>query len=275
MSELKEKRTRKTDRTYASSPITHMKRAPIKAHKRPLRTYSKRTIPSDIVEPPAKRQRVDDVHHDSQAQKSPAGSDVDVSIAQYTLPDPPTTAPARKGTITAYFKKIDPPTSSSILPSEASSDNVEPAATPPSSPPMLSTQRKKARRLTTRAMARDSEESGDEVGKKKESKTEHPATVTDKESSHLEGEGILATVSSRTLNQMDNLPKKRSEAGKRGKVATVQTTLSLSMTDTGFAECKDCNMLYNPFHEKDAKDHARIHAALRKAKSDTKNNTTG
>lgn len=39
------------------------------------------------------------------------------------------------------------------------------------------------------------------------------------------------------------------------------------MSDQGFTECKECGMLYNPYHEKDAKLHARRHAAMLKVKA--------
>ena len=101
------------------------------------------------------------------------------------------------------------------------------------------------------------------------------------------GTGILEDASPNDLNQAAAAPSHpRSEAGKRGKrggkksartktnpkpkpTATVQTTLSLSLSSdaSGFAECRDCNMLYNPYHEKDARLHARRHAALLSARA--------
>ncbi|KAI0602510.1 hypothetical protein F4775DRAFT_245914 [Biscogniauxia sp. FL1348] len=272
MSELQEKseRTRKTDRTFASGPIIHMKRETAKAHKRPLRTYSKRTASTDSTEPVAKRQCTNEAHVTHQISKAPDKSNVDTAASEPTLPAVPPSAPPRKGTITAYFRKIDPPTSSSTLPSEASSDNAEPTTTPPSSPPTLQSRKKKARRLTTRAVSCDNLEREDEDGNTKESKEEQQQGIATKDGrSSREDKDVLTSLSAPTLNRMETITRKRSEAGKRGKTTTVQTTLSLSLTDTGFVECKDCNMLYNPIHEKDAKDHARVHAALRKAKSRT------
>lgn len=52
----------------------------------------------------------------------------------------------------------------------------------------------------------------------------------------------------------------------------VQQTLSLSMSETGFTECRECSMLYNPLHEKDRRYHARQHAAIMKAREMKENN---
>ncbi|KAI1631897.1 hypothetical protein F4809DRAFT_130503 [Biscogniauxia mediterranea] len=270
MSELKEKSgSRKTDRTFASGPIIHMTRETAKAHKRPLRTYSKRTAPTDSAEPVTKRQRINEAHVSHQTSKSSNKSNVDIAASEPTLPAVPSAVPPRKGIITAYFKKIDPPTSSSTLPSEASSDIAEATTTPPSSPPTLQSRRRKARRLTTRAVSCDNAEHEDEDKNTKESKAEQQVAATKDGRLSREDKDVLSSLSAPTLNRMETITRKRSEAGKRGKATTVQTTLSLSLTDTGFVECKDCNMLYNPIHEKDAKDHARVHAALRRAKSRT------
>ncbi|KAI5923019.1 hypothetical protein F4810DRAFT_234322 [Camillea tinctor] len=279
MSDLKEKsgRTRKTDRTFTATPIIPMKREKVKAYQRPLRTYSKRVAPTDSTEPVAKRQRTNEAQLTPQIAKSSDKLNTDVSaVSEPILPAIPPTAPSRKGTITAYFKKIDPPTSSSMLPSEASSDNIEPIiTTPPSSPPALNTRRKRARRLTTRAVSRDNAEHGNEEDERtEESKEEKQVSAKIEELSSPENQDILTSVGSHALNRMETITRKRSEAGKRGKTTTVQTTLSLSLTDTGFVECQECNMIYNPIHEKDAKDHARVHAALQRAKSRTRTTAT-
>ena len=113
------------------------------------------------------------------------------------------------------------------------------------------------------------------------SDTDDPTQPPSKAAANL---GALKDTSTNALNQAAAAQSdRRSEAGKRGKsantkskpkpkpaAATVQTTLSPSLSDSGFAECKDCNMLYNPYHEKDAKLHARRHAAMVKAKEKEK-----
>ncbi|CAK7264931.1 hypothetical protein SEPCBS57363_001332 [Sporothrix epigloea] len=57
-------------------------------------------------------------------------------------------------------------------------------------------------------------------------------------------------------------------AAKKRKKATgtvpVQTTLSLAIaggTSASVKECKECNIVYNPLHDKDARFHARYHAS--------------
>lgn len=68
-----------------------------------------------------------------------------------------------------------------------------------------------------------------------------------------------------TMNKGRRRSRKKTSAKAK---TTVQTTLSLTR-ETGFKECKDCNIVYNPLHEKDAKFHARRHAAvLRKRSAD-------
>ncbi|CAK7225739.1 hypothetical protein SBRCBS47491_005991 [Sporothrix bragantina] len=55
--------------------------------------------------------------------------------------------------------------------------------------------------------------------------------------------------------------KKKKAAG----IPSVQTTLSLAIAGGDSAsvkECKECNILYNTLHEKDAKFHARYHASV-------------
>jgi len=53
-----------------------------------------------------------------------------------------------------------------------------------------------------------------------------------------------------------------SKPSKRRKQALVtQTTLSLASKGS-FTECKVCDILYNPLHEKDVRDHTRYHAKI-------------
>ena len=80
----------------------------------------------------------------------------------------------------------------------------------------------------------------------------------------------LMTARSSTLSRpkMLKMETTRIPAAKKRKKATstvpVQTTLSLAIaggTSASVKECKECNILYNPLHDKDAKFHARYHAS--------------
>jgi hypothetical protein len=82
-------------------------------------------------------------------------------------------------------------------------------------------------------------------------------------------------------NQTENIlgthlkGSKRQEDGSQcRKIAAVQTTLNLSMNETVYTECKECDMLYNHLDKTDVKHHARHHAALvrAKARAGAKNN---
>jgi len=62
--------------------------------------------------------------------------------------------------------------------------------------------------------------------------------------------------------------KRSTERGKKErKKGCVQTTLSLSVSDTAYTECKECGMLYNRLDKTDVKYHARHHTAKLKAKA--------
>lgn len=49
--------------------------------------------------------------------------------------------------------------------------------------------------------------------------------------------------------------------------AATQTTLSLTIGGDAMKECRECNILYNPLNEKDAKFHSRYHASLRRKRA--------
>ncbi|CAK7269035.1 hypothetical protein SEPCBS119000_003363 [Sporothrix epigloea] len=77
-------------------------------------------------------------------------------------------------------------------------------------------------------------------------------------SSQMHGESRLSNPSSMAVPAT----KKRK---KTSGTPPVQTTLSLAIAGGDCAsvkECKECNILYNPLHEKDAKFHARYHASV-------------
>ncbi|KAK8087874.1 hypothetical protein PG997_002835 [Apiospora hydei] len=249
-------------------------------HSRPqLRTYSKRTTPRDDSEPPAKKQKTaSNVAKPTAAGAGPKAVASEkpepsptrtLKSKQPELPAPPRARePAKKGTIMSYFK-VTSPSSGTATPCEVSSEAIHPPSTPPSSPPTLSRDRKRRRRLTTKPSYQttpelESERDASESAAEDEPEKRSRAAV------------VLNEASAQKLNQQDQSEESRSEAGKRGatkktakpkKTGTVQTTIVLSLNETGFVECEECNMLYNSLHEKDVKLHARRHATvLRKAK---------
>ncbi|XXH01614.1 hypothetical protein Hte_007974 [Hypoxylon texense] len=235
--------------------------------KRPVRTYSKRAASADTPEPISKKRRICDTSL-IEAPKDEKSDRACEPSARQTSPSLPSPQLARKGTIMSYFKVI-PPVSSSTLPSSElpseHTDSAEYTSTPPSSPPLPSKQ-KKRRRLTTRIISRSASEDFNAADSAMEESENDGLNGDGKFSSPVGQRRILCDASTDTLNQAASRRKQRANAGKR-KPSVVQTTLSLSSQEKGFAECKDCNMLYNPLHKQDAKSHARRHAAMLKAKS--------
>ncbi|CAK7239055.1 MAG: hypothetical protein STHCBS139747_000476 [Sporothrix thermara] len=82
---------------------------------------------------------------------------------------------------------------------------------------------------------------------------------------------MMATSSSRMRLQLGlsktalTAPVSDKKRKKAASVASVQTTLSLAIAGGDSAsvkECRECNILYNPLHEKDARFHARYHASV-------------
>ncbi|KAI2627773.1 hypothetical protein GGR54DRAFT_431382 [Hypoxylon sp. NC1633] len=263
-------------RTSDFSPQSCSIRTPTCSNRRPLRTYSKRPS-TDVGEPVRKKRRVRDtkILSTPTAEPTEPTDNHDAREPSPSLPPPPTT---KKGTIMSYFKIIPPTSSSTLHSSEPSSEPTQPESTPPSSPPAVSSQRKRRRRLTTRMISRATSE---------DTKVEDPIEG-DEDGGELDGDhneskplevktGTLSDVSLDALNRRASRQQKGFEASKRGrssKSATVQTTLSLSMDDKGFTECKECNMIYNPLHKEDAKYHAKRHAATLKAKATPQDNET-
>ncbi|KAI0475414.1 hypothetical protein GGR56DRAFT_512248 [Xylariaceae sp. FL0804] len=284
----KSKPRKRADRMYGASPNAQSHHTNMNTIKRPLRTYGTRTASADSTEPRTKRRRILDASHtgatvaeDSLAPECRAVIAPGATEGPSASPALPP-QPSQRGRITAYFKKIAPSTSSSTaVPSDSPSAAGERASTPPSSPPPLSTRRRKARRLTTRVASRDAEKDADgepDEGSSKEN--EYPAIATKRSASRDNEEDPLlssktrTSTSTRTRTHLVDLSQEQAETrsqdqGRQStrRPATVQTTLSLSVNDSGYTECKDCGMLYNPFHSKDVKYHARRHAALRRAKS--------
>ncbi|RYP51339.1 hypothetical protein DL768_003343 [Monosporascus sp. mg162] len=239
---------------------------------RPLKTYSKKATSSGSMDPPLKRRRIEEVARATRPEGSESPSLHQENRSQPPLPPSHTSRHPKRGTIMSYFKVVSPSSSHMSSSSEPPSCGVEVTSTPPSPPPPKTNSRpKKRRRLATKVASRYLEATDDE----EEDTIESPVPETDQSATtRREALGILTDKNKDALNKAATRPEQRLEAGKRGKhkgpnskSVTVQTTLSLSMSDKGFAECKECNMLYNPYHEKDAKFHARRHAAILKSKS--------
>ncbi|RYO80742.1 hypothetical protein DL766_008051 [Monosporascus sp. MC13-8B] len=239
---------------------------------RPLKTYSKKATSIGSTEPPPKRRHSGEVTQTPRPKKSESPSLQQDNRSQPSLPPPHASRDPKRGTIMSYFKVVSPSSNHMSSYSEPSSCGVEPASTPPSPPPLKTDSRhKKRRRLTTKVVSKDLDATGDaeeETTGRLDPETGQSTTTRGGNS------GVLADTSKGALNKAATQQEQRLEAGKRGrgkgpnsKPVIVQTTLSLSMSDKGFAECKACNMIYNPYHEKDAKFHARRHAVMLKSKS--------
>ncbi|KAI0389932.1 hypothetical protein F5Y17DRAFT_446829 [Xylariaceae sp. FL0594] len=256
---------RKPERPYVNS----LKSYSMEARRRPLRTYSKRTSSSEPVEPARKRRCISG----SESDVSGGGRDQQPVLPMSVTTDDTTTAvvPApssptavKKGTITAYFQRSDPlKRSSTPAPEEPSSEITGPTVTPPSSPPiLLSTTRKRVRRLKTRVTTHrisdgtEPDEDGDAEEQRETKPIMSPPILSEAAASIL---NISTTKTSEA--------KRRKCARERKKKPSVQTTLSLSMRDTAYTECKECDMLYNHLDKTDVKYHARHHAAKLKAKT--------
>ncbi|KAI0903298.1 hypothetical protein F4823DRAFT_300525 [Ustulina deusta] len=270
---------RKPERPY----ISLLKPSPMETRRRPLRTYSKRTSSTESTEPAPKRRCLTGSStisiRDKEASLVPTGPE---HSATALASQPSLLAPTKKGTITAYFGKIipQPPvvTPSSDPSSDPLSEASDPTITPPSSPPMTTARKRRARRLKTRVVAQqtDEKEGGSEEQENEDGKNRRGRIRDIEPPAHARPPALLEATPN-ALNQSKDASKVRPECGKhrehrrRGnKAAPVQTTLSLSMSEAQYTECRECDMLYNHLHEADVKYHARRHAALRRARARTR-----
>ncbi|KAI0545947.1 hypothetical protein F4679DRAFT_443214 [Xylaria curta] len=265
---------RKTERSYISS----LKPCSMEARRRPLRTYSKRAS-TDSNEPTSKRRCI---VKSSMATIPKGGVHIAPSGSEHkatsSISESPSLPPMKKGTITAYFGTIIPQpraiTPSSDSSSDPSSEPNEPITTPPSSPPVITTRKRRARRLKTRVAKQSIDEEGDEEEHENHDGKKRWKRIRGVEPPTHVHPPILSESTPDSLNQIQNTSSSRLGAGKslenrqrEKKQASVQTTLSLSMNETHYTECKECGMLYNHLHKTDIKYHARRHAALRRAKT--------
>ncbi|KAI1427674.1 hypothetical protein F5Y12DRAFT_146631 [Xylaria sp. FL1777] len=269
---------RKPERPYLSS----LKPCPMETRRRPLRTYSKRTS-TESTEPPLKRRCLTSSSTASVRDKetSLVPPDPEHTATALTL-KPPTSLPStKKGTITAYFGRIipQPPlvTLSSVPSSDPSSQSNEPTIIPPSSPSLMTAKKRRARRLKTRVVTKRVHEKDDsDEDQENQDDKERMGRIRDIEPPENVRPPALLEATPNALNQGKGVDKARSSGGNPGenrrrekKTASVQTTLSLSMNEAQYTECKECGMLYNHLHKTDVKYHAQRHAALRRAKART------
>ncbi|KAI0149102.1 hypothetical protein BJ166DRAFT_56854 [Pestalotiopsis sp. NC0098] len=247
-------------------------------NKPPLRTYSKRSTPS-TTSPPVKRRRTEssdvDIHTIAGrfAQKPDTASRPKDDVQPQASVPKPAQQP-KKGTILSYFKVRSPSSGTSSSSCAQSSEALPPPSTPPSSSPLEPSEdsRKRRRRLTTKPPLRNSEtpSSSQEPDEADRSETDQQTRVqTDTESALQDLSDNMLNQDPQTEPEKFKLHKRGTKKGSRPKQATVQTTLSLSLTEKQFVECNECNMLYNPYHEKDLKMHKRRHAAALKEKKKT------
>ncbi|KAI1291657.1 hypothetical protein F5Y03DRAFT_376064 [Xylaria venustula] len=255
----------------------------MESRRRPLRTYSKRTLSTESVEPPLKRRCLTGPStsslQDDKTRLGLTGSEDKTAACASKQPLPPT----KRSTITAYFGKLDPKPLPITLSSDPSSDPASesngPTNTPPSSPPVITTKKRKVRRLKTRVVAQnlDDKEGSDGIQTDQDSKR-GIGRIRDIEPPANTRLPALSEAMPNTLNQSKSVSKVRSQSGKprentrqENKPASIQTTLSLSLRENHYTECKECGMLYNHLHQMDVKYHARRHAALAKARTDASN----
>ncbi|ETS73505.1 hypothetical protein PFICI_14451 [Pestalotiopsis fici W106-1] len=237
----------------------------------PLRTYSKRSAPNS-TEPPAKKRRVEssnvDIHSIAGrfAQKLEAACQ-SKHDPQSQVPLPTPAQQPKKGTILSYFKVRSPSSTTSSSCAQVS-EVIPLSSTPPSSIPSESNDSscKKRRRLTTKPPLRNSDTSSPESDDDGSSDTKQQTQVTkDSKSTVQDVNGNLIDQDPRAKAERPDARERGTKKGSKSKKATVQTTLSLSLTEKQFIECNECNMLYNPYHEKDLKMHKKRHAAVMKA----------
>ncbi|KAI0400742.1 hypothetical protein F4802DRAFT_474372 [Xylaria palmicola] len=266
----------KPERPYISS----LKSCSMETRRRPIRTYSKRAQSTESTEPAPKRQCIinsssSPVRDQDKRVISSESKDITTTSISQSLPSLP---PTKKGTITAYFQRIPQPSAiaSSEISSDAPPESDGPTTTPPSSPPISVPRKRRVRRLTTRVVSQPIDEKED-IDEEQESPRDRERRGSVGQVEPLENASpVLSETSSSTLNQDkiisgvqldddDDAPREERRRGK--KQAQVQTTLSLSMSETQYTECKECGMLYNHLHKTDVNHHARRHAALRRARA--------
>ncbi|KAH0431931.1 hypothetical protein CcaCcLH18_06758 [Colletotrichum camelliae] len=242
------------------SSISRDASRPTAEKRRTLRTYSKRSRPTED-EPtlkPVKKQKI--VIEDALAKQP--------ELPRIPPPPPAHTSNIPKSSILSYFKPCR--SSSATEPSDPSdplSDSEKLIDTPPSSPPIVKRIRE-PRRLRLRHSLPSSDGDDAEADKLDNGKDDETATRVTR-SSRRERKQLQEAKESKLNAQKECPAAKSQEATAKPKarskpVATIQTTINISSKPT-FEECKVCRMVYNPLHPPDVKFHIQTHAAhLRK-----------
>ena len=280
-----------TDRstTPVIDPLVPAATTPSQRRKRPLRTYSRRSIQARAQEDesPLGEEAQSIATPDSGRGVSPARPLV------FPRPEQVEQGERRgRGSILAYFKPL--PASSDKAPSDTtSSDAAEPPSTPPSSPPPMLRSRKR-RRLTTKpeisgleqhpsAAPEESIAAGGSPVGETENQQKHDPSMDDaciivRTELHdslrpPSSEMVVSTVDHQdeALSALADGKTRKKRPGKLPARDMTQTTLSLSIQkESCFTICAVCDILYNPLNEKDRKEHNRRHAAYaRKQKRST------
>jgi hypothetical protein len=259
-----------------------------KTRKRPLRTYSRRsagTRPEEQAVPQsggARKATTPEFQHTTRDQGRAEASPQLPVLPEQNQPERP-----NRGSILAYFKPF-PASSHQPSSDAASSEPTESPSTPSTSPTPPSRSRKR-RRLTTRPQfggldehSEDQSEDSPQVQQASPLGTEtrpRLSASTDEAATVVRGEALdalrpaLTEVAANTVDHPDGsastvrrMRSKRSTE-KRPTRDMTQTTLSLSVQkEPGFTVCGVCDLLYNPFNEKDRREHNRRHAAYSRNK---------
>ncbi|KAH6623640.1 Phophatidylserine decarboxylase-domain-containing protein [Chaetomium tenue] len=268
------------------------KKTPPRERKRPLRTYSRRSIQTKAQEQEEELSQGDGCVSASTPDMGRTDTPVQLPALpthRHTEQDGPAQQSSR-GSILAYFKPL-PPSSDAPF-GVASSDPAEPQSTPPTSP--SSSRARKRRRLTTRPQfgefeqhvgsdAGDTADSADGDGDgdgKGDGQPPGKAAVDKQPRCSLSESTIivggakydtlrpaLSEVAGNSLCHQDEPPSYVADGGskikkrldKRPAKDMTQTTLSLSVhKEPGFTMCSVCDILYNPLNEKDRKEHNQL-----------------
>ncbi|KAI1088021.1 ATPase, vacuolar ER assembly factor, Vma12 [Rostrohypoxylon terebratum] len=243
--------------------------------ERPLRTYSKRAASTNVTEPVSKKRCFEKTREIAET-KDEAVEPLRQSSVSCPSPTLPPSQPTKKGSIMNYFKIVQPMPTSSLASSEPTSEPTKPATTPPSSPPVSNRNRKK-RRLTTRIISRATSEepSLDNVIEEDEDSDDgRDGSTAPGGSADVLSDTSSNTIGQSTARRKIQLGAKKQKRKNTPKPSAIQTTLSLSMSEKGFTECKECHMIYNPLHKQDAQFHSRRHATMLKAKSTIRDSIT-
>ncbi|EFX05226.1 hypothetical protein CMQ_3295 [Grosmannia clavigera kw1407] len=265
--------------------------------RRTIRTYGKKRPLADSADEdgrhPAPSVRTANAASDSAETVKPTSSKV---------PSPPSTTASdgsskkhKRSGILRYFQPAPLPRSCTHTTSssssqcsagesdrsaapESTSQTAAVTGTPPPSPPRSppTARPRQKRRLNIRPDIPDVSEKKAESDTKT-ARPEEDAKGDGQDRQSQTGSGTTASsvrmrarMRARMLG-MCGLVDQEQQASARKKTptpaASTQTTLSLTIGGDAMKECTECNILYNPLHEKDAKFHARYHASLRRKRA--------